>query len=663
MKKPDLNGWSITPPSAKEHCFYFTLRRRGVPVRAFLTYQLSKNQGTPKRGRLLIKRSLYQRLNNVLEEEDVQLLDKIEKMIRGYRAIGKGKIESQKSIVNSIYDGDFPIPGFEVAIHKHGPVPVYVLPGEHELNVYGETIAAQIVVYQDVPSPAAGADWPVALSNRAEYLRSLEIQPDLIFQRYFEDVAESLFDMEHHLGFVEAVRAAVQAESVLSASVDEKIKQIRDFKTYQKNQPAAAEIAQKILAEHPDVILRAQFFRAGALYLLHEFYSLFGLASDSRKDSNYPRDVEKLRESFDSQFGDGSFDEVIKENPESWHLREALDSYAADDYDWRPVVPSDSRWVRRLVDFSVFLRTLLAHKVSPQSARIFLSLHHDLGVSELVRSALDRFIAERYSGNIRLLSVKEEKAGASFRNLISSRIWLSDSVAVFVPRSVTGNDGIDQKDYSWLFREIEHALGLGKRVAIFMEEGADEEAIRKEWTSSDVEFLSVESRRQNRREEVLKFFDDGVRPSFRQKSGQALDSGLAEAMSVEASLAMDRHLESFILGALQFFTPREREAIELIHSRYSATPRAKKDLAPLVFHGGSGKRAMEEFDRFRTRILRHKVTIAGKSYEIIGLAPGNSYRSRLTEIAMALRWDASWPLSVIEAKLAGILKKTKSTRP
>jgi len=599
----------------------------------------------------MVKRSPVRPLRDILDEADINSLDRFTAKITEYRRSGKGAITTAKSIVNSVYEGVLDIPNISVAIHKHGPVPVYILPGSHALTLYGREIQARIGIYQDILGDSTSEYlWPSVIGDKHQFLLSLSIARHLriIFSRYFEDVGELFFDIEHHLNFPEVVRAAFEIEAILSESVNRKLNLILNHRGYP---PDSAEIARQLLADYPDVILTAQYARIWALFALNHLYRILGLKDYA---DEYRAKLEKLKEDFDQAHTDGAFQEFAGETPEIADLEAALQRFWTGDAGGYRVEES-SDWIHRFLGFARFVGFLRTEQVTPHQARIFLSSQHDVPVPEKVRKITEDFLLARYNANLKPLIVDENIAGVLFKDKIRSRIWLSDSVLAIAPR----NQGVavnQVKDLSWIAREVDHGLGLSKRVVLFMEEGTDQSSVLTQFTRSDLEYLSPKARRPERVDELRRFLEDFTVAKFGAEENDWIMS-LQKRVDEEARLILEIHFQHFFWTALSFFSRREIQALQLIHEKYSKSPRTKKQLAPLVFRGRKGPKAPtpeREFDNFRRRVRGRRLVIDGVAYELVVKVAGNCYKSQLQEIAQKLRRDVhpkvleSWILRLLD---------------
>lgn len=192
MSLPPNQLFQIIPPFREESAYSYRIRQSGLDVNAYLTYDVPNT--SDQRSILLVNRS-NAFISDVHRAEYNRLIERIRE--------SSGHITGMKNIVNRLVEGEFAkLPNVRVAVHRYGPVPVYVLPESYVIKNMGTSLKVQIGVYPDLVSqisrPSVNLNLPF-LSNTSEFVRSLSVGLGLMFRRYLEDVGEGMFDIEHHL--------------------------------------------------------------------------------------------------------------------------------------------------------------------------------------------------------------------------------------------------------------------------------------------------------------------------------------------------------------------------------------------------------------------------------------------------------------------------------
>ena len=114
----------IIPTSLKNSCYDFKIEHNGRNCYAELTYNL--NDSPPTRRLLRLKErdalSLFPDLNNNREFQQIR------SQIKDLQVRGIGNMSIAKGLVLEQYQSTFNNPELGIAVHRMGPVPVFLLP-------------------------------------------------------------------------------------------------------------------------------------------------------------------------------------------------------------------------------------------------------------------------------------------------------------------------------------------------------------------------------------------------------------------------------------------------------------------------------------------------------------------------------------------------------
>src|SRR5262249_51826919 len=141
--------WAIEPSVPRSHAFSFGVQENisGFRDTGFLTYDL-RSPEADRRTLLLVTKQRRRDLSNVLNAHAHNFLE-LEKEIKQAEALGQRAIEIAKSLVNEIHRGQLNyIPEASVAVHRFGPVPVFIVPEfEQSIVLYGRERTCRIAFY------------------------------------------------------------------------------------------------------------------------------------------------------------------------------------------------------------------------------------------------------------------------------------------------------------------------------------------------------------------------------------------------------------------------------------------------------------------------------------------------------------------------------------
>jgi len=565
--------WSVEKPQSKDHSFSFLVRSEGTELRARLTYDLLSNEEN-RRTLLLVTKPQTLSLSQALGSSNVELLQ-LEEELRSHEQLGKGAINRAKSAVNAIRDGRLPVKNITVAVHRFGPVPVYVVPEEPlSLTLFKNPRQCRVAIYPALRNDSNPRNLLTGTSNPAEYLASLNLRLDLMLKRYLEDAGEYCFDLEQHSTQRSRIDAAKKIEDVLGESINKKY---RDIINPFPNHPQRARLlrlTREIIEANGYALIQARFARLLVLYCLNIVYAQLGHSSN---EAEYLRELGGLSQSIDDIFGRNAYSDARS------NLRSILEMEMAVEALRRRVqveVPPPSEfenllWLRRVLEFARFTALLrqqrekAAVSVSPL---IFLSHHFEVGTSLAVKSFLRETLNQSRT-RARLIEVHEKQVGEPFPEEIRTAIWLSNAVAPVIPAK-TEKIGEDRRGgFRWIARELEHGILLKKKILPFVERGADTKPVEEACEDNEAFFLAPEARRgSDWRDEIRQVLNGRVVVMFGPP-----DTELETRVAYEAETLADDLVQSTILGLFGFFSDKVQTAIAYAQTtaRY---PSSRKEL-------------------------------------------------------------------------------------
>lgn len=446
-------------------------------------------------------------------ELDAETRKKFERFRNDIAADLRSQTHREKQLVNRLLSSEVNPPELEnvgVAVHKFGPVPVFLLPKQYTYTTRwdGKIIDVRIGIHAD-PALGGGQLSLGLFRTDGELIESVRREFPMIMERYLDDVGEVFHDIENHATLQDAFRLGKVAEEIIGESIQSKLRiliprlEAAEKKGMPKNKildewaqytdprlrmgmSRDRRLACEVYRDQAPAMIRVQYARLAALYAVNELYALLGLTS---RAVEYSSRVRELRETVRNRHGEGAYDAALQDG--LLPLREALRCYA--QHDARIVAISvgedEPRWLRCFVRFLQFLHYLREWgDVSPSRPRFFISYNHAVASSETLRTQIcDWLVKDDPARRVHAFSIDGHLLPDPFREHIKAGIWLSDALICIVPKDVTrlGEDGENkpapsgkQSHYQWLAREAEHALLLGKRIWYFVEDGSDIEKLR-----------------------------------------------------------------------------------------------------------------------------------------------------------------------------------------
>ncbi len=645
QKTPNHPSIQIIAPTKDENRYRYRLRAAGNDHNAYLTYELPRK--SDHRTILLVNGS-HPILSGDDRSEYDRLTQRISESIK--RFLGA------KNIVNRIADGEFAnLPNVRIAIHKYGPVPVYVLPQKFQVQYFGEDVNVQIGIYPNLTASQNGGKHvslrlPFA-TTKAEFVRSLSLGLGPMFQRYLEDVGEGMYDIKHHLPLPGIFDRAKEIEGILAESIKSKLDSVIPSQHVLRHPRNEDEILVKQLFElEKDWIFTARYARQFALYFLNELYRVIGVESRS---TSYLGGFKNIQTEFDALLGSGYVKTARSQLPLVATLSKAIRAYNDHDYDTLKEIEvhNEPLWVQRFVQFSRFIAALHHEKLAPTSGRIFISYHHDVPVVEVLVGQIVDYIKANFRNRVEILSVKERGAGVKFKSLIRARIWLSDTVGEIVPKQTESLAG-GVKDYLWIAREAEYGLLLGKGVIYLVENGIDEERILNDFMNGErSEGLIPTNARvpQVLRQRLIDSFTDRTRANFTVSTSdithQYLNPAVRDVIHDEAEKAIKRRHRDVLLGFYRQFPEGARRTLKHIQELVPYPKELTKQA--LISKLVTKRRELYPNERVAERALinawnmakNRSLLINGRSMSLMKLLDRKKYSGYLREILKELRPD------------------------
>jgi hypothetical protein len=616
----------VLPPSPRESCYRYRVRvEDGRELSSYLTYLIPTRGGSAAvRDMLLVDDDDADRVAQDLIEgaglrsEYVGLTRRLKEH---RRESGRGAVRVLKSVVNEVHEGELAhLRSVAVGVHRFGPVPVLVLPQEHRIRVGGGERPVRLGVYPRTEARAHGArtGFPAGATGQPLLLRSLEVGLPLMIKRYFEDVAELFFDIEHHSSLSEVYRNAREVEHILGSSIGSKVALLERPPRLPANQTAVDEAATRIRERYPRLVLTTQFSRRFALFMLNELYRLVGVSVES----------ERYAEGLARMQADANVEEVAAENDKFRRLLEAYRAYQANQQievsEGALDPPSgEATWQDRFVAFARFLSYLrrISQGAPLGSARVFFSGQHNVPTTEAVKRLVGRMADEEFPRQLVVLEQRESypKDKTDVRLNVRSKIWLSDATHSFLPSDPERLDATDA-DYHWIAREAEHSLLLRREVAYFAHQpGGD--AVYGQYVEglSTLDFLSPEARAAEgeRIERLRKHFRDAFPIRFRVEDAERLDENVRGYMNEKIGVLRSGRLLTILTGVLNQFGNADAARIAALDRETHRYPATKNQIGNAVFKDVPHANRKKRVDALIKAVARRAVSVEGVDYPFV----------------------------------------------
>lgn len=661
----------IIEPTNEENRYRFRIRVGGLVHNAYLTYELP-SQGD-KRTILMVKSP-----QPLINHKSTAEFDRLVRLIREF----VGRFAGDKNIVNRLAEKKVSnLPNVRIAVHKFGPVPVYLLPEQYTIKHLAHELTVQIGIYPDVRFQG-GTTKDVSLNlpflaTKSEFTRSLDIDLGLMFQRYLEDVGEAMYDIKHHLNLAGVFDRAKEIEDMLAESIKTKLDAATPSpEVFARPVGDDQHFVKGLFERKQDWIFTARYARQYALFFLNELYRHIGLKSRSE---DYLKGFWDIQTQFDSLLGAGYMAEARERLNLISILSRTIRAYLQNEKERRYDaireinVEGEPLWVRRFVQFARFIATLERESLTPTAGRIFISCQHDVPVTEVLKKQITDYVKSQFLNQIEVLSVKETGTGVRYKSRIRARIWVSDTVSELVPKNTEVISGQAVKDYLWLAREAEYGLLLGKRVIYFVEEGINEERVRADLMRKEERGGLIPSTARvpdTLEKELIESFTEYTRAKFSvrtiESDGQDLDPQVRAAIHSEAQDAIERRHEDILIGFHHQFPKAHRRTLKHIQEIVPYPAEATKNALARKLHAlhpatyASERDAVKAITKVWKLAEKRSLLINDKPMSLMRLRGRKWYSGNLREILRHLRPDKSadeikeWERQLLNA----IIRKT-----
>ena len=471
---------NVTSTGLQNSCYIFLVERNNRKAQAELTYDL--NEENPSRHLLRMQESDALKLFRDLPSD--REFQKFRTQVNDKRERGIGNISIAKGMVLDQYDSTDKNPHVGTAVHRMGPVPVFLLPSSvtgpvNMIDLHGQQINPIISVY---PTLGEGDNSLI----QADLLRSFNIQLDTMFVKYLEDVGEHMHDIENYLSRIDVCSRAKQAETVLKQSIEKKVELIlQHFES--TTDPELHKLASDIWSRYSSAVVTAALARVFALFMINELYRLLGITDRSSK---YEKDWDRLYEVF-SNLLDEPESEPFKDRSELSFLGQARGHYLGQspdsDFDalYAEAVAEGSRmqWVQEFIAFTRFVAGLRRESPSIGTGRLFLSFQQNVDAAADMYKSVTQYVSSQPAINgqpgVQVFAGDTENPGVDIERLVKTRIWLSDVLMAVIPQNWHESVTHQAKNLNWVIKEVDYGLLLNRLFRLFLQEGVSEEQLIK----------------------------------------------------------------------------------------------------------------------------------------------------------------------------------------
>jgi hypothetical protein len=659
----------IIVPEGHTSCYEFavTNHRTGAgPYRAFLTYELFPNI-TEERSLLITSDTglLHSAAENALFKSFTEALWNT----RGNR------LTTSKSVVNAIVDGNYDLPNAHVAVHKFGPVPVFVLDKSVKLPVHSRTVDVRIALYPRFEKPRPGEFWtkkrPKCLPGKQEYRQSMTIAPHIVFKRYFEDVAEDFHDLRRLLNIESVYRRAKQTEATLGASVDSKLATFLPKVKLDKTHNEEQREAWTYFLNNASVLYEAAVSHDYALFLLNHVYRVIGIDSHSEE---YRIDLMARHQHFATLLGEDRASEIRHSSDVITFIERCLERHDARDlfshaeYNAAKDLlnganEAPSPWCAEFAKFAAFAILLHNYDQPGRHVRVFISYHSQVPSSRIIRDQVADYIRSSPKSRTSPLFVSDLPPGTPFKHIIRSAIWCSHGVVAICPANTSTIMSPNEKDYKWIARESEYAKLLKKEILFAIQDGANKARLLEDLANDNIGYLITGSKLMSnelRAKHLVSEYEDSVLSSFSlihdDPSAKGLDPALAQHLSQFLNNTSVSALYQLLDGYVRQFDLSTQEILIYILDQLGYLgkhPRCWIIAKLATYYANDFKRATRAFEYTRQQIRGRILNIRGKPVSLINQRVDDlRYRENLSAVIRILHpslrtdeireWRDSW---------------------
>jgi hypothetical protein len=468
----DRTVWT-TRHHPHQHRFHWEVEYRGACKPAFLTYVLLQPEDRYRRT-LAVEVRQSDFVQDWLKGSALETVRELEQLIRKKRSKGLRRTGAAKAVAIDIFKGNVSLPNVDIAVHKFGAVPVYVIPDStSRVTIFDQDRDCRVGIFVSGSAPVADADRKLGPVNALELLRSLEIRPDLTFLRYLEDVGEYAADLQSSGNWASLFRLGRKIEEVLGASVASKIDNA--VLLYAHSLPtdgedsavrnAARVEASAVLARDREMLWKFSSARILYLLVLNQLYRSIGMLDEcDRFSQEYEDNWKNYFDSIEQRELARESDGALADLHLVWTALNAAD--AVEQLSQLQREPQDRRrWLNRLIDFASFACRIARLQLDAASTKVFLASRHTdkmRGIRRDASSVLD----EHFQEQAQILFVESNQAGFPFADELEPKIWLSDALlACYSSRRTQTSELFPDRD--WVSYEVDRARRYGLPIAMF----------------------------------------------------------------------------------------------------------------------------------------------------------------------------------------------------
>ena len=445
-----------------------------------------------------------------------------------------------------------------IAVHKHGPVPSVLIPdsllenGPLTIEGNGAAMSIKVAVYPDFSIHAHhGKGWVRRNQNGfgtvVECLQSYQLGLDVMLLKYLEDVAEDLYDIEHHLSFISAVRRARMAEDTLATSVKTKLEQVRTH--FADRSSWLHNLALALFDRYDDWIILASHARIYVLFMLNEFYKLH----DIRSQSKYLNDWNALR----ARAIDWMNSDRFAQQTALSRLIRSFGAYQRESLaELDSLMVGEPGWVLKLISFARYVLGLKADRLRPATPRVFFSgRHNSPETATLFLRIKGHFQDSSSQRPVEVSHVESTPPGDIIDSTIKRRISASHALIAVIARE-------NEPRLDYIIKEVEQASRGDEAFPVrpLIEDGVNLKAVQDAFGTYSDYFPPIDSRIDlNERQRFLRRAVEQVGfLRFREQGNWVLSAELERNLNRIADAARERFVFDRIHGLVQFLTHEHR---------------------------------------------------------------------------------------------------------
>jgi hypothetical protein len=573
-----------------DSCYEFEVQNQvnSRKTRAFLTYELCPAQKFERT--LLLCEDPYFFMALELAPNEKLAITTLATLLT--KAPKNFKLGTTKQIVNQLVDREYSLDCIRVAVHTFGPVPVVVTSDEVQLRVHGRTVKANLAFFPKPNTTGVGNSYgfPCFISTKSEFRKCMSVSPHLVFRRYFEDVAEDFHDLRRTLRQVDFYRRAKGIEKTLAASVGSKLQSfIPKIPLTKAGNPEQKE-AWDYFISHAELLYEMAIARNWAIFLLNEVYQTMGVYSLSQE---YKNRIIEYHNRFASLLGDKKANELRTKSRLLQFLDECHETYHSVDLFQTGVIvvqkllslakDAPGPWEKEFTKFAAFALLVRTIQGSSKFVKLFISYHHEVATSEIIRVQVKNFIEQISKGRIAVLSIKDLPPGSPFPHVIRASIWLANGTIALCPSDTRTISSLRDKDYKWVARESEYSILLKKPVLFGTQDGSDRMLILDDLRNPNIEYLVSGSKlpsNEERADNLVEHFSGLVNAPFQvhtmNTSSDSLDPRLKESVSTFMDRQSLEALQTLFDGYFNQFEIEAQRALVITLARLGHRGRQSK---------------------------------------------------------------------------------------